>query len=254
MKKLIVTLLFAVASAGNCFEVQRFNPPDTFWASGHTVTLSFVQPNAKGVVVFLPGGDGQFPIPAQSIEPRGFGIILKTIAESTGFSVVAVNSPYPLETAGSSYPSLRESSDHLDRLETVVKHFGKNNKVWVMGHSNGSFSAVALMRRLQKQNESNLIAGIILSGARDVSQFSADPARPVLFVHHLKDGCIHTLYSDVQRNYTQARLLNSRKTEFVTVDSDVAVNGNPCRSGYHMMQGAYIETADAISSFIKDAK
>jgi pimeloyl-ACP methyl ester carboxylesterase len=254
MKKILVILLFALVGLAHAFEVRRFDPPQRFWSSGQTDTVLYARPGSRGVVIFFPGGPGKFQTPTQQEEPRGYGNILRAITESTGFDLVVVNSPYSLETPGQSYPSLRESNDHLDRLEAVVKHYHQNRPVWLLGHSNGTFSVVALIRRLQKQNESNLITGMILTGARDVSQFDTNPARPVLFVHHAKDGCINTLYSDVQRNYKRTRELNSRRTEFVTVDSDVTVAGHPCRSGYHMMQGAYIETADAISNFIKDTK
>lgn len=255
MKQILVILLFAVTGIGHCFEVHSFDPPKSFWPSSPTLTLAHIRPNSPGVVIFFPGGDGQFPIPKQlTQEPRGYGIILKNIAERTGFDIVVVNSPYSLETPGQSYPSIRGGSDHLERLETVVKHYHKDRQVWLLGHSNGSFSVVALMNRLQKQNEGHLITGMILSGARDVSQFMQDPARNVLFIHHIKDGCRNTLYTDAQRNFARTQQINSRRTEFVTVDSDVPVSGHPCHSGYHMMQGAYSESADAMINFIKDTK
>jgi len=146
MKKILVTLLFAFASAAHCFEVREFAPPKSFWPSSNTVTLSYTQPKSTGVIIFFPGGDGQIPIPKQPQEPRGYGIILKAVVEQTGFDAVVVNSPYSLETPGQSYPGLRESNDHLERLETIVKYYHNNRKVWLVGHSNGSFSAVELMR------------------------------------------------------------------------------------------------------------
>jgi len=95
---------------------------------------------------------------------------------------------------------------------------------------------------------------MILTGTRDVAQFTQDPARNVLFVHHAKDGCRNTLYVDAQRNFVRTQQINTRRTEFVTVDSDIAVSGHPCHSGYHMLQGAYTESANAIINFIKNSE
>lgn len=254
MKHLLVILLFAFTGPGHCFEVQSFDPPKSFWPSKPTVTLSYTQPNSKGVIIFFPGGPGQFQLPDPQQEPRGYSLILNNVAERIGFDLVIVNSPYSLETPGQSYPSLRGSSDHLERIETVVKHYHQNRPVWLVGHSNGSFSVVSLINHLQKQNEGHLIKGMILSGARDVAQFKQDPARDVLFLHHAKDGCVNTLYSDARRNFARTQQLNSRRTEFATVDSDNPVTGNPCRSGYHMLHGVYAESADAMVNFIKSTK
>jgi hypothetical protein len=252
MKKILVILLFAFASAGHCFEVREFPAPKSFWSSGTTTTAVYTQPNSTGVIIFLPGGDGQFTIPKQVTEVRGYAIVLKTLADLSGFDIVAVNSPYSLMTPGSAYPALRESSDHLDRLEIIIRQYQKTHKVWIMGQSNGTFSAVALVRRLQSKNEAGLISGIILNGTRDVARFTSNPDLPVMFIHHAKDGCSATTYSDAHKNFEQVRLLNSNVTKFSTIDSNVAVSGHPCMSGYHMMQGAQVETATEIHKFIKD--
>jgi pimeloyl-ACP methyl ester carboxylesterase len=258
MKKILVTLLFAFASAGHCLELREFAPPKSFWPSSNTVTVEYVQPNAKGVIVFLPGGNGQFPIPktlpGPGAEPRGFGIVLKTLSDLSGFTVVVVNSPYSLDTPGTPYLYVRESSNHLDRIDAIVRHYQQTHKVWLMGHSNGTFSVTALLNRLQETNEAHLVSGVILSGTRDVTQFKQNPNLPTVFVHHVKDGCQYTTFTDAQRTFVNTEKINSKPTQFVAVDSDASTNGNPCHSGYHMMQGAQVETATEIHKFIKDAQ
>lgn len=254
MNKILVTLLFVFANLGHCFEVREFAPPKSFWPSSPTVTLSYTQPNSSGVIIFLPGGNGQFPVPKHPVEPRGYALVFKHLADMSGFDIVAVNSPYSLNSPGGPTPSLRESNDHLDRLETVVRHYQKTHKVWVMGHSNGTFSAAALVRRLQDKNEIHLISGMILNGARDVTQFTRETDVPTLFIHHVRDGCLWTSHKDAYQNFLQLKKINNRTTEFVSIDSVAEVSGNPCMSGYHYMQGAHAETAAEIHKFISQSK
>jgi len=123
-----------------------------------------------------------------------------------------------------------------------------------MGHSNGTFSAAALVRRLQDKNEIHLISGMILNGTRDVTQFTRSTDIPTLFIHHVQDGCLWTSHKHAQQNFAQLKQINNRTTEFVSINSTEDVSGNPCMSGYHYMQGAQIETATEIHKFIKDVQ
>jgi hypothetical protein len=75
-----------------------------------------------------------------------------------------------------------------------------------------------------------------------------------LFVHHVKDGCRATLFADAQRNFSRVQKINNQLTRFVAVDSVATAFGNPCESGYHMMQGAYSETAQAVADFVNDTQ
>lgn len=258
MKKIFITLLFAFANAAHCLELREFEPPKSFWPSSNTVTVSYVQPDAKGVIVFLPGGNGQFRVPKvlpkSDEEPRGFSIVLKTLSDLTGFTVVSVNSPYTLDTPGTPHLTVRESSDHLDRIDAVVRYHQQNHKVWLMGHSNGTYSVTALLNRLQEANEGHIVSGVILSGTRDVTQFRQNPNLPTLFIHHVKDGCMVTTFADAQRTFVATEQINTKQTQFVAVDSEEKTSGNPCHSGYHMMQGAQVQAATEIQKFIKEAK
>jgi hypothetical protein len=253
MKKLLLPILLALVASAHSYEIETFDAPKSFF-SEPTVTIRFAQPNANRVVIFLPGGTGNFAIPKEQGAPRGFGIVLNSISESLGADVVVVNNPYPLnDSPGTWYPAMRDTNDHLTRIETIVRHYQRTHDVWLMGHSNGTFSITAFMRRLERQKNTNLVKGIILSGTRDVAQFDRSPETRTLFVHHVKDACRVTSFAEAQRNFIRIQQINSYKTEFVAINSEGASTGDPCHSGYHMMQGAHKETANAIVNFIKES-
>lgn len=255
MKKFLLILLL-ITGVAHAYQAEKFDAPAGSLYRVPTEAVHRIQPNSTNMVIFISGGDGTFTVLKEPpTEVRGFANVLKSISDLGRADVVSISSPYPLlDNPGSWYPAMRDTKDHLDRIETVVRHYKKTHQIWLMGHSNGSFSITAFMRRLEKQNETSLIKGIILSGARDVARFDRSPEIPVLFVHHVKDGCRATPFGEAQRNFTRIQKINSQLTRFVAVDSDVTTFGNPCESGYHMMQGAYDKTAQAVADFVKDTQ
>jgi hypothetical protein len=255
MKKILLILLVACSSVYG-FDIETVDAPKSFFGTGQPTTIvRYTQPSSKQMVIFLPGGTGSFSLPKPQTESKGFLGMLKSISDAGGVDLAIVNSPYPLnDNPGSYYPAMRDSSDHLDRVEAVIRQYHQTHQIWLMGHSNGTFSITTIMRRLQKQNDTGLIKGLIMSGTRDVAQFEWSPAVPVLFIHHVKDGCRATPYTEAERNFARVKQINSRATKFVAVDSDTATSGNPCYTGYHMMQGAYAETTSAVVNFVKETQ
>ena len=254
MKKLLLSLALACCSHVYGYEIETFDGPKSFFNSQPTAVARYRQPNSKQMIIFLPGGNGHFKLSDKPGEPKGFLSLLKSISDTAGADVAIINSPYPLtDNPGSYYPAMRDSNDHLSRIESVVQHYQKTHQIWLMGHSNGTFSITAFVRYLQRQNSTAPIKGLIMSGTRDVAQFEWGPSVPVLFVHHVKDACRATPFDTAQRNFANVKQINSRVTKFVAVDSNNPVSGDPCYTGYHMMQGAYAETAVAVANFIKES-
>ena len=202
MKKFLLILLL-ITGVAHAYQAEKFDAPAGSLYRVPTEVVHRIQPNSTHMVIFIPGGNGTFTVSKEpQVEVRGFANVLKSISDLSRADVASISSPYPLlDNPGSWYPAMRDTKDHLDRIEAVVRHYRKTHQIWLMGHSNGSFSITAFMRRLEKQKETNLIKGIVLSGARDVAQFDRSPEIPVLFVHHVKDGCRATLFADAQRNF-----------------------------------------------------
>jgi hypothetical protein len=145
--------------------------------------------------------------------------------------------------------SARANSDHLGRIESVVKFYKERLgvPVWLFGHSDGSISVSEYQNSIEKTEKS--IAGVILSGGRDETQIRKDWKSPALVLHHEQDGCKWTTYSGAKLYFSRIKKLNSESTEFATV-----VGGgsslDPCSTGYHMYEGAFEETLNLIEDFV----
>jgi alpha/beta hydrolase family protein len=169
------------------------------------------------------------------------------------FNVVIFDSPADLPVARH-WSAARESTDHLSRVEDVVRHYkGRLGKpVWVMGHSMGSISITELYKRLQDRKSEDLVAGLILSGGENGTSFNYETTRlPVLVLHHENDGCAGNTPDYAKRIHTKLREAGNRAAELVLINSGApSPNGNPCRSGYHMYFGAGPEVAKVLDQFM----
>lgn len=250
-RSIFVVLLFILCNIGYCDSLQFINPPKSIFGSKDPTTIyTFSNPNARATILFFPGGEGSFKINEMIKHHKGQPRMLQMIADA-GYNVVFVDSPYPLPDSGpSGYPAMRDSGDHLDRVDSVLQHYRiQNLPIWLMGHSNGSFTVSAFVRRLQKENRINEISGIILSGTRNVVKFQSPLNISIVFVHHEKDGCVPwTSYHDATNTYNKVKSFNQGSTTFLTITGGSGQSSSPCHTGYHMYNDAYAETVQSIVS------
>ena len=250
LKTVFVILSFTLCNIGHCDSLQFINAPKSFFGSKDpTAIYTFTNPNARATILFFPGGEGSFNINHNIKYHRGQPRMLQMIADA-GYNVVFVDSPYALPDSGpNGYPAMRDSSDHLERIDAVLKHHqGQNLPIWLMGHSNGSFTISAFVKKLQKENRTKEISGLILSGTRNVAKFQDQLDTNIVFVHHEKDGCFVTSYQDAVNNYDKVKSLNKGQTTLLTITAGNSSPGNPCHTGYHMYHEAYAETVQVIVS------
>jgi pimeloyl-ACP methyl ester carboxylesterase len=251
LKTGFVILSFTLCNIGHCDSLQFINAPKSFFGSKDPTTIyTFSNPIARATIIFFPGGEGSFKINENIKHSRNQPRMLQMMADA-GYNVVFVDSPYALKDSGpTGYPAMRDSGDHLDRIDSVLKHHqGQNLPIWLMGHSNGSFTASAFVRRLQKENRMKEISGIILSGTRDLVKFQSPLDINIVFVHHEKDGCVPwTTYQDATNTYNKVKSFNQGPTTFLTITGGNSQSTHPCYSGYHMYNDAYTETVQSIVS------
>ena len=150
---------------------------------------------------------------------------------------------------GDDRPVICDFTEHLDRIESVVRYYRKkfNTPVWLLGHSNGSISVTEFINRSAEAR--SLVAGIITSGSRYEIEVQDGVNLPVLFLHHERDGCKDTPYSYAKSNSEKARSRNKGVTELSTVKGGEE-KGDPCRDGRHMYLGAYEEAARFVEQFV----
>lgn len=221
-------------------------------------TLSFVWPakQAKATLVFIPGGEGRLGITPERTGLGGFyGATLKPLSDERSghgaFHVVVFDSPVNLPV-GTDYPTSRQNSEHLLRIESVVRHFKTRYDlpVWIMGHSNGAVSITEFYKMLQKNHQENLVDGAIYSSARHGATFNEHTQLPVLFLAHEQDACPKTSPARSKAVFDQLKKTNRSKTDYVLIKGGEAQPQNPCSSGFHMYHGAGSEASAAIEQFV----
>lgn len=253
---LLMFLHFAFAYAEDQLLVVP-SPETGFFANNDpTNSMLWDTPGTKGVVVLLPGGDGKFGL--NRVWRREYQIKMsRSIVDlsdptktSGNFSSAFIDSPYSLGMER--YPSRRFMSAHIDRVISVLDAIKEktNKPVWVYGHSNGAISVFEVYRELQAQGKDQNIAGLIVSGPRDIIRLPKKITVPVLFIHHRNDGCSDTSLGDAQRNYKKVTEISTARSHMEILDGPVHSYGHPCLSGAHMFDGLEAELAKTIDTFI----
>jgi hypothetical protein len=229
-----------------------------------TPTLTALRPagglQPRAVLMIMPGGEGQIGLrPDAALDtspPRtSFAAWPRRLVDpqltSGAVHVVAVDSPYNLGY-GAQLP-LRAARDHLVRMESVAQFYRARLglPIWVMGHSNGGYSVAEFAKYLQDRKKEDLVAGLVFSAARTISDFGSGPFRwPALFVVSADDGCTGTSAEGNEKLYQRFKERNAAPTEFVRVRSAQPEGGDPCRTGTHMYHRAEEEVAKILDDFI----
>jgi pimeloyl-ACP methyl ester carboxylesterase len=235
-----------------------------FASSDPTMTFLFESPQANATLVFIPGGEGRRGVKPEWTASHGyfssyhFNVMLRSLSDHTvtsgQFNIVIFDSPMDLPTANH-WSAARQSTDHLSRVEDVVRHykekFGK--LVWLMGHSMGSISITEIYKRLQDKKAESLVAGLILSGGENGTSFNYETTRlPVLVLHHENDECVGNTPGHAKKVFARLREAGNTAAELVLINSGTRSpdNNNPCRSGYHMYYGAVPDVAKVLDQFM----
>jgi hypothetical protein len=262
----LITLLFSVILTADAAYAQAIPVSSTnkgmFASPNPTMTFLFEAIEAKATLIFIPGGEGHRGVKPDWTANHGyfssyhFNVMLRSLTAPTGtsgqFNVIIFDSPADLPVRNH-WSVARSSTDHLVRVEDVVRHykerFGK--PVWVMGHSMGSISITELYKRLQGSKSEDLVAGMIFSGGVNGTSFNYETTKlPVLVLHHNNDECIGTTPGNAKRIHTKLREAGNTVAELVLINSGTSQGGDSCRSGYHMYFGASPDVIKAIDQFM----
>jgi hypothetical protein len=259
MRRFLASAVCALAAAGSYAQVVAVEQLEKGFLIRSEPTLIWIResPAARAVLMYVPGGVGRIGLtPETKIDPdapvRGpVQNMLRALADpartSGMFHTVMIDSPYDLPAN----ESLRAARDHLTRLESVLTYLRDKYKlpVWVMGHSSGGYSLAEFVKRMQQRKKEDMIGGIVFSAGRYDSSFGRAARFPALFISSDKDGCQFTRHGDNRRMYERFKAGNAHATEFVPVAGGAEGNGNPCESGFHMYNQAWMEVAEAIEAF-----
>lgn len=240
---------FAISVSSSAFSQVIPVEPLTkgFFGTQQTMTMLHKRNESDIVLVAVMGHPGHFGLRVgDSFVKNTTARMLRDLIqrEKIRISVVILDSPFPLQGVGA-----RSSSDHLSRIESVVRHYTEMLKlpVWLFGHSDGSISVSEYLNRSPENRKS--INGVILSAGRDETRIREDWKLPALVLHHEKDGCDVTTFNGAKRYFARIKEANTGPTELAIVSGGFS-SGAPCSTGYHMYEGAFDETNHNIADFI----
>jgi len=255
---LVLTFSFWLAQGAAFAQVVSvpFNERGFLFDTGPTLTFLWPAKQPSATLIFVPGGEGRIGLLPDRKALGGFyGATLKPLSDASltsgSFNVVVFDSPINLPV-GTVYPYSRQSSEHLLRIESVVRYYKELYAlpVWIMGHSNGAVSITEFYKMLQKSRKENLVEGAIYSSARNGSSFDDNTNMPVLLLAHEGDGCEKSSPSQSRAVYERLRKNNPQRVEYVLIRGGAPQSQHPCYSGFHMFYGAGEEAYKAIDQFV----
>lgn len=267
MKSILFVFVFVVCSVSARAELIEVPHPDPgIFQKKFTMTKYYQGQKSKALIVFIPGGEGQFNFDSMKKTDVTFHFsnTLKNLTKnipniSSGqFDLVMFDSPYPIQVMGGraypqSYrPGERASLDHAQRIQSIIEYY-KNKTglpVFLMGHSNGALSiSFYYGHSIDQKDKFKVLPNlIILSGARYEERLPSMIKTPVVFIHHKKDKCSGTLFEDTKNYYNELIKENPNRAKLIEIESGTDEGIRPCDgNSHHMMYQADDEYVSKLS-------
>ena len=200
----------------------------------------------KASLILFAGGHGGLRIyPNGSMQwgENNFLIRTKSIFAELGVNVAIVDAPSdrlrPPFLSG-----FRNSEEHFKDIKalTILLKNKYSVPIWLVGTSRGTESAASVGIKLQDENE---VKGIVLTSSILIGLKSAQTGqdgnpipdmalnkykKPVLIVHHEKDECRVTNFSDLPK--LSSKLNSNNRNEVVTYSEGIT-QGDACQAMSH---------------------
>jgi hypothetical protein len=214
--------------------------------------------NAKASLIFFAGGHGGlriFPNGSMQWGDNNFLIRSRSIFAELGVNVAIVDAPSdrlksPFLTG---FRNTEEHSKDIEQLIIWLKQNYENIPVWLVGTSRGTESAAAVGIKLQNIENLNgiVLTSSILTGdnGNPVPSMAIENfKKPILIVHHEKDSCRVTKYSDLNK---LTNIVGDKKQNQIIVFTDGVDQGDPCQAmSYHGFNGIEKNVATQIVNWI----
>lgn len=206
----------------------------------------------RAVAILFPGGLGKADLQGESARPvldsGNFLVRTRRLFGSAGIATAVVDAPS--DQPGGMEDHFRLGNAHADDIGKVVadlKTRFPGLPVYLVGTSRGAISAASAGNRLAKGVDGVVLtATLFLAVGRRPGlsgfDFSTIPT-PVLFVHHVNDGCAYTPYSSAKRL--------AGRFPLVSVSGGLPPQSRPCEAmSEHGFLGKEAETVDAIAKWM----
>jgi Serine aminopeptidase, S33 len=207
---------------------------------------------ARAVAILFPGGLGKPDLQSESARPvldaGNFLVRTRRLFAGAGIATAVVDAPS--DQPGGMEDNFRLGNAHADDIRKVVADLRSRFPglpVYLVGTSRGAISAAAAGKRLAKEVDGVVLTATLFlaAGPRPgLSGFDFSTIlTPVLFVHHVNDGCAYTPYSSAKRLADRFPL--------VSVSGGLPPQSPPCEAmAAHGFLGKEAETVDAIAKWM----
>jgi pimeloyl-ACP methyl ester carboxylesterase len=203
---------------------------------------------ARAVAVLFAGGPGKVDLEretARTTFDRGnFLVRSRQLFARSAVAAAVVDSPS--DQPRGMDDAFRLGGEHAEDLARVVAHLKTRfpaRPVYLVGTSRGTVSAAAVGRRAGKAVDGVVLTATLFLATRKQPglsgfDFSSIPS-PLLFVHHLDDGCAYTPHSSARRI--------SDRYPLISVSGGPPPRSKPCEAlSPHGFLGKEAETVGAI--------
>lgn len=207
---------------------------------------------ARAVAILFAGGAGRVDLERETarkaLERGNFLVRSRQLFAQRGIAAVVMDAPS--DESGGMADEFRLGSSHAEDIAKVVadlKARYPGSPVFLVGTSRGTISAASAGKQLGPAVDGVVLtATLFLAAGRRPGlsgfDFATIPS-PVLFVHHVDDGCAYTPYSSARRL--------ADRFPVVAVSGGRPAQSKPCEAmSPHGFIGKEAETVDAITNWM----
>ena len=208
---------------------------------------------ARAVAVLFPGGNGKTDLEREtarkSLESGNYLVRSRRLFAGNGIAAAVVDAPSD-RAGGGMDDEFRLGTAHTEDIAKVIadlKTRFPGLPVFLVGTSRGTISAAAIGKRLGPAVDGVVLtATLFLASKREPGlsgfDFGAIPS-PLLFVHHVDDGCDVTPYASAKRV--------AERYPLVSVSGGNPPQSKPCQAmTQHGFLGREAQTVDAVSKWM----
>jgi hypothetical protein len=207
---------------------------------------------ARAVAVLFPGGAGKVDLEREAARALldGGNYLVRSRRLFTGSGIVAAVTDAPSDQSRGMEDEFRLGAAHAEDVGRVVADLRRRFPglpVFLVGTSSGTISAASAARRLGSAIDGVVLSATVLVANRrrpGLSGFDFSTiAVPLLFVHHVEDGCNTTPYSAAKRLADRYPL--------ISVSGGPPPQSKPCEAmSAHGFLGREADTVDAIAKWM----
>ena len=207
---------------------------------------------ARAVAILFPGDAGRVDLERESarvlLDQGNF--LVRSRRLFTGSGIVAAVMDAPSDQSHGMRDEFRLGSAHAEDIGRVVADLRSRFPglpVFLVGTSRGTLSAAAAGSRLGKTVDGVVLTATVFLASRrqpglNGFDFSSIPV-PLLFVHHVDDGCDYTPHSRAKRL--------ADRYPVITVSGGLPPQSKPCEAmSPHGFLGREADTVDVIAKLM----